>query len=73
MFAATIEGLVVRDRITYMDAIIEFGDRHGVEMAVLTSLVKKSPVIKSKLEAESIRLRKLVTPKAAEIAFQESA
>ena len=69
MFAATIEGLVQRDGILYLEAIMEFGDRHGVELEVLQSLIRKSPAIKSKLQAESVRMKRIAGPSAAEIAF----
>lgn len=69
MFAATVEGLVQRDGILYLEAIMEFGERYNIELEVLQSLVRKSPTIKSKLQAESVRFKRIAAGSSAEIAF----
>lgn len=52
-FAKDIEELVAQKRLGYMDAILHWGERNGVEEAVLVDLVKQTPIIKSKLQAEA--------------------
>lgn len=63
-FARAIEDIVQTDQIGYLDAIIEFGEKNALEVEVIHSLIKKSPVIKAKLEAEAVRNRLIrgVTP-----------
>jgi hypothetical protein len=49
-----IESTVTANKMTYMDAVIDLCDRNGVELEEVRKFI--SPVIKSKLEAEAMRL-----------------
>lgn len=53
-FAKMIESAVTRDRLSYMDAVIHLCEENGVELEDVRRFI--SPVIKSKLEAEAMRL-----------------
>ena len=53
-FAKMIESTVTANKMTYMDAVIDLCDRYGVELEEVRKFI--SPVIKSKLEAEAMRL-----------------
>lgn len=58
VFSMDIESRV-RGGSTYLEAILEFCEENDVEMMAITNLVKKSEVIKSKLEAECMDLNLL--------------
>jgi|TARA_R110000796_G_scaffold62447_3_gene144044 hypothetical protein len=56
-FAKMIEAAVTKNRMTYMDAVIDLCDQNGVELEEVRKFI--SPVIKSKIEAEAMRLNYL--------------
>lgn len=62
-FDANVFSLDIESRVkqgsTYLEAIVEFCEENDVEMMAITSLVKKSEVIKAKLEAECMDLNLL--------------
>lgn len=58
VFSMDIESRV-RHGSTYLEAIVEFCEENEIAMMSITSLVKKSDVIRSKLEAECMDLNLL--------------
>lgn len=66
-FSMLIEETVLKDKISYMDAIIEVCAMNGIELEDVRKFV--SPAIKDKLEAEARRLNYL--PKVNELPFDD--
>lgn len=66
-FSMLIEETVIKDKISYMDAIIEVCEMNGIELEDVRKFV--SPAIKDKLEAEARRLNYL--PKVNELPFDD--
>ena len=62
-----IEETVLKDKISYMDAIIEVCDRNNIELEEVKKYV--SPAIKDKLEAEARQLNYL--PKLNSLPFDD--
>lgn len=53
-FAKLVEECVIKNRMTYMEAIITLCDEHEVELEEVRKFI--SPVIKEKVEAEAQNL-----------------
>jgi len=43
---------------SYMDAIVEYANREGLEIELLGEIIRKSPILKSKIydEAEQLKM-----------------
>jgi len=66
-FSMLIEETVLKDKISYMDAIIEVCERNNIELEEVKKYV--SPAIKDKLEAEARNLNYL--PKLNSLPFDD--
>jgi len=66
-FSMLIEETVLKDKISYMDAIIEVCGRNNIELEEVKKYV--SPSIKDKLEAEARQLNYL--PKLNSLPFDD--
>jgi len=66
-FSMLIEETVLKDKISYMDAIIEVCERNNIELEEVKKYV--SPAIKDKLEAEARQLNYL--PKLNSLPFDD--
>ena len=66
-FSMLIEETVLKDKISYMDAIIEVCEKNGIELEDVRKFV--SPAIKDKLEAEARNLNYL--PKLNSLPFDD--
>lgn len=57
-FVEEINNLVKNSDTTYMDALLSYSDKHGVELEAIADLVKKANVLKSNLyeEAENLHM-----------------
>jgi hypothetical protein len=66
-FSMLIEETVLKDKISYMDAIIEVCERNNIELEEVKKFV--SPAIKDKLEAEARQLNYL--PKLNSLPFDD--
>ena len=55
-FTEDIQKLVKQSNITHLDAIVAWCEQRGVDIEQVIPLVKKSQVIKAKLESESSEL-----------------
>ena len=66
-FSMLIEETVLKDKISYMDAIIEVCERNNIELEEVKKYV--SPAIKDKLEAEARNLNYL--PKVSSLPFDD--
>ena len=66
-FSMLIEETVLKDKISYMDAIIEVCERNNIELEEVKKYV--SPSIKDKLEAEARQLNYL--PKLNSLPFDD--
>lgn len=55
-FTEDIQKLVKQGNITHLDAIIAWCEQRGVDVEQVIPLVKKSQVIKAKLESEASTL-----------------
>lgn len=53
-FAKLVESVVLKDKLSYMDAVIHLCDQHEVELEEVRKFI--SPTIKQKIEAEAMRL-----------------
>jgi hypothetical protein len=49
---------MVENGVPYMDAILEYADRNQVEIEVVGEIIRRSPVLKSKIydEAEELNM-----------------
>ena len=66
-FSIFVEKYVSEHKATYMEAILQFCENHDMEPSSVATLVKKSEIIRSKLEAECRRNNLL--EKTAELPF----
>lgn len=64
-FSQQIEKLVKAKKVSYMEAVELWCDQNGKDIIVGADLVKKSPVIKSKIQVEAEDLNLL--PKTARL------
>lgn len=55
-FTEEVQKLVKQGNITHLDAIVAWCEQRGVDVEQVIPLVKKSQVIKAKLESESSEL-----------------
>lgn len=48
----------VNKEVTYIDALVHFAEKHGVEVEVIGEIIKRAPVLKSKVyeDAEKLNL-----------------
>jgi predicted aldo/keto reductase-like oxidoreductase len=48
---------------SYMDALIEYSNREDIEIELLGEIIRKSPILKSKIydEAESLKMVEKIT------------
>ena len=51
-----IENLVRDKKLEYIDAIVHYSERSGLEIEFIASIIKKDPVMKSKLQFEAENL-----------------
>ena len=51
-FQTAIESSVHKQGMGYLEAIMHYCEKHGIEIEAVASLIKKSEAIKAKLEAE---------------------
>lgn len=51
-FAAEIEKFVRINKVDYLDAIMSYAEKNGVEVETLASLVKQNSNLKLRLQAE---------------------
>lgn len=58
-FSEDIQKLVASSNLTYMDAIVGWCENKNVDIETIIPLVRKSQVIKAKLESEAIELNLL--------------
>ena len=55
-FTREIESLVKSKNMTYMEAVMHFGEQRGLEIETVGQLVRASATIKSKLSEEAEKL-----------------
>jgi hypothetical protein len=67
-FSLDIENIVLQHGLSYLDALMFYLEDRTIEPEVLASLVRRSPILKSKLEAECIQSN-LVQGKSAKLPF----
>lgn len=46
----------IEDGVPYIDAIIDYSEREGVEIEVLGEIIRRSPVLKSRIYEEAEKL-----------------
>lgn len=56
-FHSDIEDIVERHACSYMDALILYQERRGIEAETISAMVKKNPLLKAKLLDEQTKLR----------------
>jgi hypothetical protein len=64
-FLRDIEKIVLKDRISYVDAVIHFCERNNIEIETAASIIKMIPVMKSKIRIDYEELNFL--PKSAKL------
>lgn len=42
---------------TYIEALVEYSKRNGIEIETVAEIVKKSPIIKEKLRSEAVKMK----------------
>jgi predicted aldo/keto reductase-like oxidoreductase len=49
---------VISKGVPYIDAVIDYADRHNLEVEVIGEIIKRSPVLKAKIyrEAEELNM-----------------
>ena len=52
-FATDIESMRRDGKLEYVDAIVSWCEKNGVEVEYAASIVKKDPVLRSKLQVEA--------------------
>ena len=52
-FATDIESMRRNGQLEYVDAIVSWCEKNGVEVEYAASIVKKDPVLRSKLQVEA--------------------
>jgi len=52
-FATDIESMRCDGKLEYVDAIVTWCEKNGVEVEYAASIVKKDPVLRSKLQVEA--------------------
>lgn len=67
-FHIEIEERVTKTGCTYLEAIIEFQEKSGIEMETVSALVKQNPILKMKLQEEAEAIR-MVKPVAKRLSF----
>ena len=52
-FAMEIENIVKEKQIDYMDAVMNYVEKHNVEIETIASFIKSSQILKSKIASEA--------------------
>ena len=47
----------VNDEVTLMDALVHYAHKHEIEIELIGDIVKRSPILKSKIREDAERLR----------------
>lgn len=47
----------IESGVPYIDAIVDYSERQGVEIEVLGEIIRRSPVLKSRIYEEAEKLR----------------
>lgn len=47
----------VNDEVTIMDALVHYAQKHDIEIELIGDIVKRSPILKSKIREDAERLR----------------
>ena len=56
IFSIEIEKLVSKNKIEYIDAIVYWCEKNNVEVEYAAGIIKKDPVLRSKLQIEAENL-----------------
>lgn len=56
----SVDILVKKHKLTYIDAIVAFCEQNNIEVETAAALVKSSSRLKSKIEAEGIDLKLII-------------
>jgi len=57
-FSLIIEGIVKEQRITYMDAIVDYCESNDIDLSTVKSIINKSLKEKIKIEAVDLKMLK---------------
>ena len=52
-FINDIEKMRQKNRVEYIDAIVTWCEKHNIEVEYVAGIIKKDPVLRSKLEVEA--------------------
>ena len=52
-FIKEVDSLVIQHKIDYIDAVVLYCEKHGIEIEVAASIIKNNGNIKSKIQAEA--------------------
>jgi len=47
----------VNDEVTYIDALVQYADDHGIEIEVVAEIVRRSPTLKGKIQHDAEQLK----------------
>lgn len=61
-FSQDIEKMNKESKIEYIDAIVEWCEKHNLEVEYAAQLIKKDPVLKAKLQVEAENLNFIKKP-----------
>lgn len=43
--------------VSYIDALVDYSEKHNIEIETIADIIKKSPIMKEKIRAEAIKIR----------------
>jgi hypothetical protein len=66
-FATDIESMRRNGHLEYVDAVVSWCEKNGVEVEYAASIIKKDPVLKSKLQVEAEDMN--IVKKTAKLPF----
>ena len=68
-FVKTIDDFAREKNIEYIDAVVEYCRQHNIEIETAAAIIKSSPLIKSKIQAEAEELN--ILPRTPKLQFEE--
>lgn len=64
-FIKEVEEMVYETGADYVDAVVEYCKKHGIEIETAASIIKSTPTLKSKIQIEAEDMN--VLPRAARL------
>lgn len=55
-FIDEIESICINNNVEYIDAVVNWCSKHNLEIEYIAEIIKKNPIIKSKIQIEAENL-----------------